>query len=214
MRSTGRTKSGRSHELAARYGVTLIVDQLYARLRFSGTAYRHLRAADIDPDQVITIIGPSKTESLSGYRQGVAFGAPAIIARMEKLQAIVSLRAAGYAQSVLETWFAEPDGWMAERIALHEAIRDDLHARLTVVEGVRARLPQAGSYLFPRLPKLTVSGGDFVRILRRQAAVTVTPGTEFGPQFGDSIRLNFSQDHRAAAAAVDRIVQMIGRYRA
>lgn len=67
----------------------------------------------------MTIIGPSKTESLSGYRLGVAFGSAAIIERMEKLQAIVSLRAPGYCQAVFASWFAEPQGWMEQRVADH-----------------------------------------------------------------------------------------------
>jgi aspartate/methionine/tyrosine aminotransferase len=165
-------------------------------------------------DNVITIMGPSKTESLSGYRLGVAFGAPRLIERMEKLQAIVSLRAPGYSQAVLNTWFAEPDGWMADRIAAHGAIRDELLARLRSVEGLAARTPEAGSYLFPHLPQLSVSTQDFVRILRQQAGVTVTPGAEFGPNSLDSVRLNFSQEHGAAVHAIDRAITMIDRYRA
>jgi len=200
--------------LAARYGATVVVDQLYARLKYSGVDYAHLCATDIDPANVITILGPSKTESLSGYRLGVAFGAPTIIGRMEKLQAIVSLRAAGYNQSALRTWFAEPYGWMTERIQLHEAIRNDLHSRFVSVEGICARLPQAGSYLFPRLPKLSITHQDFVRVLRHHASVSVTPGTEFSPLSSDSIRLNFSQEHSRALDAVDRIVELVERYRA
>lgn len=200
--------------LANHYGATVIVDQLYSRLLYPGRSYTHLRAAGLNGANVITIMGPSKTESLSGYRLGVAFGAAGIIDRMEKLQAIVSLRAPGYCQAVLNTWFAEPDGWLRERIAQHQAIRDALIARFSCVEGLRVRTPEAGSYLFPRLPALTLPLHGFVRALRAQAAVTVTPGTEFSPHAGDSIRLNFSQNHEAAAAAVDRIVQMIARYRA
>ena len=149
-------------------------------------------------------MGPSKTESLSGYRLGVAFGSRTVIARMEKLQAIVSLRAPGYCQAVLRSWFNEPDGGMEDRIRRHQAIRDDLLAVLRKVEGVFARTPQAGSYLFPQLPRLAVSHADFVKILRLQAGVIVTPGTEFSPHSGDSIRLNFSQDHEAAVAAEER----------
>jgi aspartate/methionine/tyrosine aminotransferase len=200
--------------LAGRYGVFVIVDQLYARLLYGGAVYTHLRSMDVDPNHVMTIMGPSKTESLSGYRLGVAFGSPAIVARMEKLQAIVSLRAAGYSQSALKTWFAEPEGWLAERVRLHQLIRDDLHSRFVAAKGVVARVPQAGSYLFPRLPKLSVPHREFVHILRHQAEVIVTPGTEFGPQSGDSIRLNFSQPHQAAVAALDRIVELLGQYRA
>ena len=94
----------------------MIVDQLYSRLLYPGNTYTHLRASSIDASHVVTIMGPSKTESLSGYRLGVAFGASHLVDRMEKLQAIVSLRAPGYSQAVLRTWFAEPAEWMQERI--------------------------------------------------------------------------------------------------
>lgn len=199
--------------LAAEYGASVIVDQLYSRLLYSGCAYTHLRAVMPGADNLITIMGPSKTESLSGYRLGVAFGSPQIVTRMEKLQAIVSLRAPGYSQAVLRGWFAEPEGWMTDRIARHQAIRDDLVARFAAIPGCTVRAPEAGSYLFPRLPALTITPAQFVRALRLQAGVTVTPGTEFSPHCADSIRLNFSQDHAAAVAAVDRLAALVERYR-
>ncbi|TAK10996.1 MAG: aminotransferase class I/II-fold pyridoxal phosphate-dependent enzyme [Acidobacteria bacterium] len=205
---------GRIAALANRYGVSVIADQLYSRLLYSGQTYTHLRASAIDADKVVTIIGPSKTESLSGYRLGVAFGSAHLVDRMEKLQAIVSLRAPGYSQAVLRTWFDEPAGWIEERTAQHEAIRDDLMKVFRAVPGLTIRTPEAGSYLFPRLPRLDLPLHTFVRALRTQAGVTVTPGTEFSPDATDSIRLNFSQNHQAAVKAVERIAQMIERYRA
>lgn len=200
-------------QLAARYGVTVIVDQLYSRLLYSNERYTHLRALPGAPENLITIMGPSKTESLSGYRLGVAFGSEIIINRMEKLQAIVSLRAGGYSQSVLQTWFAEPAGWMEERIRQHQAIRDDLLNLFSNIDGVAIRRPQAGSYLFPRLPALRLKEEEFVRILRHQAQVIVTPGSEFSPHATQSVRLNFSQDHQAAVKAVERMAELIERYR-
>jgi aspartate/methionine/tyrosine aminotransferase len=198
--------------LAAAHGVTLIVDQLYSRLLYSGEVYTHLRACDTQPENLITIMGPSKTESLSGFRLGTAFGTSRLIDRMERLQAIVSLRAAGYNQAVLETWFLEPSGWMEKRIREHEAIRDELLKIFRAADFLTAT-PQAGSYLFPQLPPLDVEPNTFVRLLRHQAGVTVTPGTEFAPGLSDSVRLNFSQDHAAAVAAAGRIVKMVAVYR-
>ena len=200
--------------LAREYGVSVIADQLYSRQIFGGREYSHLCAVNNPPENLITIIGPSKTESLSGYRLGIAFGSANIVARMEKLQAIVSLRAAGYCQAVLKLWFDEPEGWMEERIAAHQNIRDDLLALLHSADGIKARATEAGSYLFPQLPELTVTIEQFVKILRLQASVTVTPGTEFGPQFTKSFRINFSQDHEAAVDAVRRIIEIVNRYRA
>ena len=199
--------------LAQKYDATVIVDQLYSRLLYDGRTYTHLRAQNINPNNVLTIMGPSKTESLSGYRLGVAFGSAPIIDRMEKLQAIVSLRAPGYSQSVLKTWFAEPTGWMEQRAALHQAIRDDLLAKFRSVPGVTVRTTEAGSYVFPRIPALAVTTQEFVKILRLQADVIVTPSTEFDPHMTDSFRLNFSQNHEAAVKAIDRIAELIERYR-
>lgn len=201
-------------ELAEKYGATVIVDELYSRQIFDGRSYTHLCAQNIvNPENVITIIGPSKTESLSGYRLGVAFGSATIIDRMEKLQAIVSLRASGYNQAVLKTWFSEPEGWMEQRIKDHQAIRDDLVKKFQEADGFKVRPTEAGSYLFPKLPELDVSIHEFVKILRLQANVIVTPGTEFGPQFTDSFRINFSQDHVAALSAIDRLIKVVELYR-
>ncbi len=66
--------------------MTVIVDQLYARMLYSEENYTHLRACKDAPENIITIIGPSKTESLSGFRLGVAFGSTDLIKRMESFK--------------------------------------------------------------------------------------------------------------------------------
>jgi aspartate/methionine/tyrosine aminotransferase len=198
-------------DLAVTYDVTVIVDQLYSRMLYSGEVYTHLRSCDVHPKNLITIMGPSKTESLSGFRLGVAFGTPKLIERMESLQAIVSLRAAGYNQAALDTWFKEPSDWMENRIQEHESIRDEL-LQIFKAANLHTLSPQAGSYLFPQLPPLSVGLYTFVRLLRFQANVIVTPGSEFDPACNDSIRLNFSQNHSMAIAAVKRIVKMVEIY--
>jgi aspartate/methionine/tyrosine aminotransferase len=199
-------------DLATTHDVSVIVDQLYSRMLYSGEVYTHLRSCDVQPKNLITIMGPSKTESLSGFRLGVAFGTPKLIERMESLQAIVSLRAAGYNQAVLDTWFQEPLGWMENRIREHELIRDEL-LKTFRASNIYTASPQAGSYLFPQLPPLSVDLYTFIHLLRHQAKVIVTPGSEFDPACKDSIRLNFSQDYSAAIAAAKRIVKMVDIYR-
>ena len=197
--------------LAQAYDVTVIVDQLYSRMLYGEEQYTHLRACEVKPKNLITIMGPSKTESLSGFRLGVAFGTSTLIERMESLQAIVSLRASGYNQAALNTWFEEPSQWLEKRIKEHEIIRDEL-IQVFKSANLLTVTPQAGSYLFPQLPELTVSLHDFVRLLRIQANVIVTPGSEFDPKCQDSIRLNFSQDYSNAVLAAKRIVKMVEIY--
>ncbi|MCH3914469.1 MAG: pyridoxal phosphate-dependent aminotransferase [Acidaminococcaceae bacterium] len=199
--------------LAKKYNVTLIVDELYSRQIFENHPYTHLRALAERPDNLLTIMGPSKTESLSGFRLGTAFGTAAIIDRMEKLQAIVTLRAPGYCQYVFKTWFNEPKGWLADRIAQHQQIRDDLVAVVRAHEGCKVRKTEGGSYIFPSLPPMDVSISDFAKIVRKLTGVAITPGTEFGPQFIHNFRVNFSQDHDDAIDAVKRVMDIMERYR-
>ena len=197
--------------LAATHNVTLIVDQLYSRMLYSGEEYTHLCSCSVQPENLITIMGPSKTESLSGFRLGVAFGTPKLIERMESLQAIVSLRAAGYNQAALYSWFEEPLGWIENRVKEHESIRDEL-LKIFRAGNLHTATPQAGSYLFLKLPPLSVDLHTFIRLLRYQANIIVTPGTEFDPSCDDSLRLNFSQNHSAAIEAANRIVKMTKIY--
>ncbi len=199
--------------MAADFGVTLIVDELYSRQVYPGTEYTHLCAQEKIPENLITIIGPSKTESLSGYRLGAAYGSEELIMRMEKLQAIMSLRCSGYNQAVFKTWFNEPEGWLAERVLAHRDIRDAILDVIKDVPGVWARPTEGGSYLFIHIPELDVSLHDFVRIAREHAGVTVTPGTEFGPQFVHEFRINFSQDKEKAVDAIKRVMVLLERYR-
>jgi len=199
--------------MAKQYGATLIVDELYSRQIYTGVEYTHLCAQKEIPENLITIIGPSKTESLSGYRLGVAFGTAEIIERMEKLQAIMALRCSGYNQAVFKTWFNEPEGWMSARVAAHQEIRDAIMAKLEGVPGVFAKPTQGGSYLFITIPELDVTLHQFIRILRELADVIVTPGTEFGPQFLHQFRINFSQDKEKAVAAIERFLIILERYR-
>lgn len=200
--------------LAKQYNVAVLADELYSRQIFDPEQpYAHLRALEEKPDQLITIIGPSKTESLSGFRLGVGYGNAEIITRMEKLQAVVSLRCAGYCQAAFLNWFSEPEGWMEQRIAEHKRIRDDLMEVINHCPGCWARPSEGGSYLFLRLPPLKVDIFQFVKLCRIQANVTVTPGTEFGKQYDNFVRMNFSQDHDKAVSAVERICKMVERYR-
>lgn len=114
---------------------------------------------------------------------------------------------------MLRTWFDEPDGWLDDRIRAHQEIRDSLVTLFERADGFRARPSEAGSYLFPQLPALSVAPQEFVQLLRVQAGVVVTPGAEFSPHHAASVRLNFSQDRGPAVAAVQRLIELSDRYR-
>ncbi|MFD4254442.1 pyridoxal phosphate-dependent aminotransferase [Amycolatopsis thermoflava] len=199
--------------IAEKYGMFVVVDQLYSRLIHPGNTFVHLRSNGISADRCLTLLGPSKTESLSGFRTGVAVGPPVVLKRMEQVLAIHSLRTAGYNQAVLEVWFDEPDGWLDRRIADHHEIMRELVSMFGDLGGGGVRPTEGGSYLFPELPPLAIPVAELVDRLRVDHGVVVTPGTEFGPRLRNNIRLNFSQDRRRAVQAATIIADLVREQR-
>ena len=55
-------------ELAVEHDLWVVVDELYARLVYGGKPYTHLAAQPGMRERTVTLFGPSKTESLSGYQ--------------------------------------------------------------------------------------------------------------------------------------------------
>ena len=53
----------------------------------------------------------------------------------------------------------------------------------------------------------------YKRQVREMADVTVTPGTEFDPKCIWQFRINFSQDKDKAVAGIERLLQIMERYR-
>ena len=89
-----------------------VVDQLYCRLIFDDHDYVHLGSLQDMSERTVTLVGPSKTESMSGYRVGAAVGPHEIIAAMEQVISLTSLRTAGYAQQTLRHWMDDDASWL------------------------------------------------------------------------------------------------------
>ncbi len=112
--------------LVAGRDMLAVVDQLYCRLIFDGADYVHLAAQPGMAERTVTLAGPSKTESMSGYRVGAAVGPAPVIDAMERVLSLAALRTAGYGQQVLRHWMADDAAWLADRTAAHQALRDEL----------------------------------------------------------------------------------------
>lgn len=187
-----------------------VVDELYCRLIFAGTEYQHLGSLPGMAGRTVTLLGPSKTESMSGYRVGVAVGPAPIVDAMERVLSLTSLRTGGYSQQVLRHWMADDDDWLAERTVAHEAIRDQVVPRLQAIPGVRVSPPAGSSYAFPDVSGTALGSNDHkVAVALKAAGVLVSPGYQFGPTGRGRFRINFSQDAGRLTLAMNRIESVL-----
>jgi aspartate/methionine/tyrosine aminotransferase len=183
----------------------LIADELYSRVVYGGP-FRHAAGLPGLRERVITLLGPSKVESLSGFRIGVAVGPREVIASMTTHMRLVTLRAPAYAQFSLRQWYsAHDEAFMAERTAQLRRLRDLVIGRLRQIEGVSVVAPAGGVYLFI---KVNGSGTRLAEALDR-ASIRVTEGRIFGPAGETSIRMCFAQREERLLPALDQMADII-----
>jgi aspartate/methionine/tyrosine aminotransferase len=191
--------------LVADTGALLLVDQLYSRLVYDGKPFAHMLA---EPG-MITTLGPSKTESLSGYRIGMAVAPPEIVDRMEDVMSVAALRCPAYAQHVLARWLDDDAGYVAKRVGEYQSLRDVSVAALEAVPGVDVRPAGGSAYLFPEFPGIDATDQEVAIALKRDAGLVVNPGYQFGPRGRKHFRICFAQDEKAWDAALSRMAEVL-----
>ncbi len=201
---------------AVQHDLWAVIDQLYCRLIFDDNEYVHMGSLPGMAERTVTLIGPSKTESMSGYRVGAAVGPASIVESMEQVVSMGSLRAAGYTQHTLRHWMVDDGKWLAERTQAHQVVRDVVVDRLRSIPGVTVSVPAGSSYVFPdasATPWSMVNGNDDHRMATefKVNGVLVSPGYQFGLDGRGHFRINFSQDLARLTRACDRIEEVLTR---
>jgi len=199
-------------ELAVRHDVWVLVDELYARLVYDGAPFTHLVAQPGMRGRTITLFGPSKTESLSGYRVGVVAAPRGVIAAAEDVQSITSLRAPAYAQHVLRPWLRDDHGWLAARLNEFDRLRQMTVSAFRTLPWVNV-FPQGGTaYLWPDVGAIGQPDSVVAGALLREAGVLVSPGYQFGPRGHGHFRVCYARDEREWAAALERMANVLDKF--
>lgn len=195
-------------ELLVRYDARAIADELYCRLMYDQTPYAHLRDQPGMAERTVTLFGPSKTESLSGYRLGVAVGPRGLVDAMEDILCISAMRAPAYAQHVLAHWISQDMDLMAQRVQEYQQLRDLAVERLRGSGRFEVYLPQGTSYVFPRVTGTQIDDQVLAVALRR-AGVVINPGYQFGAAGRGHFRVCIAQGRDQLEQALQVIVEVV-----
>lgn len=191
--------------LAHAAGFMILADELYSRLVYDGVTYTHILSLPAAPGCCIALVGPSKTESLSGFRVGIAVGPEPVMDSVEQCVAMMSLRAPAYAQRLLQSWLLKDEKFVAQRVTDLSELRRMTLSHLEGVPGVRLT-PQGGSaYVFPDCTGLNAGDVEIARRLQDDAGVLVAPGYQFGPAGVGHFRACYARDETVWSQALDRI---------
>jgi aspartate/methionine/tyrosine aminotransferase len=197
-------------ELAANHDFLVVVDELYCRLVYDGTPYAHLASEPGMASRTVTLLGGSKTESLTGYRVGVAVASDEIADAIEQVVAISALRSPAYSQHVLTSWLRDDNEFVRDRVSQLRAIQQSTADRLQQIPGVTVQPGAGTAYLWPDVSALRISSLEVARLLRTKAGVIVSPGYQFGPSGATRFRICYAQDEARWRPALGRMAEVLG----
>ena len=191
--------------LAVRDDFLVVVDQLYCRLVYDNAVFTHLAAEPGMADRTVTMLGGSKTESLSGYRVGAVVAGAPVIDAIEQMMAMSCLRAPAYAQHVMTRWLVDDQDFVAARVLELQAIQKTSTEALRSVPGLQVEPGAGTAYLWPDVSALGISDVQVARILQDEAGVVVSPGYQFGPSGIGHFRICYAREEVSWNEALDRM---------
>jgi len=184
-------------QLAQRYDLLVISDEVHAELALAGNA--HVPFASLSPEmaaRTATLYSASKSYNLGGMCCGVAHVGHAEVARRLDVSPSHLLGRVGLAgvATTLAAWTPEGDAWLElclARLRANRALVAEWLRGPGADAGVRGHPPE-GTYLYWLDFRHTGLGDDPAAWLEGHARVKLSPGPLFGPGGAGFARLNFA----------------------
>ena len=202
----GRELLERLLELAQRYDLTVLSDEVYEEIVFDAD---HVSIGSLgDPDRVVSVFSFSKSYAMTGWRVGY------VVAPLEVAEAIVKVQEAIVAcpswpgQKAAEAALTGPQDAVAAMRAAYRTRRDVAVAALER-EGLLLAVPQGAFYVMVDVSALSDDTYAIARTLLHGQRVAVAPGESFGPNGGGAVRLSLASSEEVVAEAIERIARAV-----
>jgi LL-diaminopimelate aminotransferase len=193
---------------ARKHELLLVHDMAYAEVRFDGTRPPSILQAPGAKDVAVEFHSLSKAYNMAGFRIGALVGNATIVEAMTTLKSNLDTGIFRPIQIAAVRALALPESWVEERNQTYQRRRDQV-VEVCRALGMAVETPQAGLYVWPRVP--AGNGGEsFAMALLDRAGVAVTPGTNFGPHGEEYIRISITTPDARLDEAMARMAEMVG----
>ena len=150
----------------------------------------------------------SKAYNMAGFRIGMVVGNATIVEGLNRLKSNIDTGIFRPVQIAAARALALPQDWLDRRNAIYQRRRDVIVAVCRAL-GMDVATPQAGLYVWPRIPGGATSV-EFAMDLLDRTGVAVTPGTNFGARGEGYVRISLTVPDAQLDEAVARLRSAVG----
>ena len=196
-------------ELAKKYDLVVISDEVYKCLIYDNVPFKSIVAIDGMRERTILINSLSKEFCMTGYRIGYVLAPEEIIAAMTKLQENVCACAPLPSQYAAIKALSGEEDYSKNMVNIFTERRNALFEGLSKIEKFNVKAPEATFYMMVDISKTGMDSIDFCYALLRGAHVAAVPGVTYGQCCNHYIRIAFTLDIEKIKEGVRRITEFV-----
>ncbi len=197
-------------DLALRHDLIVVADEIYGRLVYPPNEHLSIATLPGMRERTVTLNGFSKTYAMTGWRVGY-LAAPADLVEMltepRHTLSINTCTMSQYAALAALTGPQEPVDAMIDEYAERRAW---LMPALTEA-GFTYGHPGGAFYVYTNVSATGIAAPEFCERLLQETGVMVFPGTMFGDESADYIRISYLQPLPLIEEAMERIAAFSAR---
>jgi aspartate/methionine/tyrosine aminotransferase len=191
-------------DAAARFGVPVLSDEIYARIQYSG---EHVSIAAMPGMEPLAMIldGFSKTYAMTGWRLGYGIMPAPMAQVIAKLQTNATSCTSTFSQLAAVEALKGDQSSVDRMVGEFQRRRDVIVAGLRAIPGFQCVRPKGAFYVFPNITGTGFSSRALADRLLDEAGVACLSGTAFG-EFGEGhLRFSYATSMENIEEALKRI---------
>ena len=206
-----REQLGVLAEVAIARDLWVVSDEAYEHLLFDGAKHVSLASLPGMAERTVSVFTLSKSYAMTGWRAGYVVSPPALRACMGPLLAFYTTHGVfPSVQSAARAAITGPQDAVESMRRAYQERRDLLLSGLEGQTSVRIPSPRGAFYAFADV-SAALQGRDLWALIEEWLGfgVAVLPGTAFGPEYGDWVRMSLATRREDIAEAAARIKQHV-----
>ena len=199
-------------ELAIRHDLVIVADEIYGQLVYPPNEHLSIATLPGMRERTVTLNGFSKTYSMTGWRIGYVAAPAELVEMLTEPRHTLSINSCTISQHAALAALTGPREPIDAMIRAYAERRAWLMPALTEA-GYSYGHPGGAFYIYTNVSSTGLPAPEFCVRLLQETGVMVFPGTMFGDESTDYIRISYLQPLPMIREAMERIASFVSRAR-
>ena len=188
--------------------ICILSDEIYSNIIFNNEKMPSLLEFENIKNRLIVLEGWSKTYCMTGWRLGWSVWPENLIEYANKLCVNYNSCATSISQYAGLEAIKGSQSEIFKIVSEFQKRKEYVYDQLNKLDKISCFNPGGAFYAFPNISKSGLSGSKFAEIALEQKGVALVPGSSFGDNASEFVRISFANSLENIKEAINRLSQI------